>query len=159
MSQKSLSTWIRAAIIGLAIVGIFVYAVLIPSYGASLASEYPEFSNRYLPWMIFLAISALPCYGVLICGWLIAGNIRKDRSFSESNARFLKWIALLVAVDSVYFFIGNIALLFLNMSHPGVVLASLAVIIIGAAITIAAAGLSHLVKKAAVLQEQSDLTI
>ena len=45
------------------------------------------------------------------------------------------------------------------MSHPGVALFSLIVVFAGVAVAVAAAALSYLVKKAAVLQEQSDLTI
>ena len=75
------------------------------------------------------------------------------------NARLLKWISWLAAADSAYFFIGNIVLLFMNMSHPGVTLMSLIVVFGGVAITIASAALSHLIVKAADLQEESDLTI
>ena len=56
-------------------------------------------------------------------------------------------------------FLGNLILTFLNMNHPGILLISLMVIFLGISVSIAAAALSHLVLKAAVLQEQSDLTI
>lgn len=45
------------------------------------------------------------------------------------------------------------------MSHPSVVLFSLVVVFGGIAVAVAAAVLSHLSKKAALLQEQSDFTI
>ena len=45
------------------------------------------------------------------------------------------------------------------MSHPGVLLFSLAVIFAGIAVAVVSAVLSHLVAKAGDLQEQSDLTI
>lgn len=54
---------------------------------------------------------------------------------------------------------GNIIFLFTNMSHPGVALFSLLVVFAGVAVAVASAVLSHLVQKAAVLQEQSDFTI
>ena len=47
----------------------------------------------------------------------------------------------------------------LGMSHPGIVLLSLAVDVVGVGIGIAAAALSHLVYKAAVLKSENDLTI
>ena len=47
----------------------------------------------------------------------------------------------------------------LEMNHPGIVLISLIVVFFGSAVAVAAAVLSHLVLKAALLQEQSDLTI
>ena len=73
------------------------------------------------------------------------------------NARCLRTVSLLAALDAAYFFLGNLVLLFLNMSHPGVVLMSLLVVFAGVAV--AAAALSHLVRKAALLQEENDLTI
>ncbi len=159
MEQKTLSRWLKLAIVLVGVCGLFVCGFAVPAYGRSLVSLYPEFSNRYAPWLIFLTVTALPCFAALIIGWRIAVNIGHDRSFSFENARMLKWISWLAAGDSVFFFIGNAALLFMNMSHPGIVLFSLFFVLAGAAVTAAAAALSHLVRKAAALQEQSDLTI
>ena len=50
-------------------------------------------------------------------------------------------------------------LLLLNMSHPGMTLMSMLIAFFGVAVSIASAALSHLIVKAADLQEQSDLTI
>ncbi|MFR8207704.1 DUF2975 domain-containing protein [Hominenteromicrobium sp.] len=77
----------------------------------------------------------------------------------KKNASLLKSISILSALDAGFFFVGNIVLLLLNMSHPGVVLASFVVVFVGVAVAVASAALSHLVKKAAALQEQSDWTI
>ena len=159
MEQKTLARWLKLVIVIVGLIGLAVYFVIIPSYGVSLRSQYPEFSGRFWPWLIFLWLTGVPCYTALVLGWRIAGNIGRDASFSMMNARLLKWIAYLAAGDSVFFFLGNLALLFLNMSHPGVVLGSLLVVLAGAAVAVAAAALSHLVRKAAALQEDRDLTI
>ena len=45
------------------------------------------------------------------------------------------------------------------MNHPGIVLASLFAVFIGAAIAVAAAALSHLVYKAAQIQTENEGTI
>lgn len=159
MEQKGLATWLKIILVGVGICGLVVYFVVFPSYGESLVSDYPEFSNRFWPWLIFLWISGIPCYAVLVFGWKIAANIGRDQSFSNANAKYLKWIAWLAAGDGVFFFVGNIVLLFTNMSHPGIALFSLLVVFAGVAVAVASAVLSHLVQKAAVLQEQSNLTI
>ena len=96
---------------------------------------------------------------VIYFAWKIATNIGKDLSFTEQNASFLKKISALSVGDAGFFFVGNIVLLFLNMSHPGVVIASFGICFIGVAVAVVSAVLSYLVKKAAALQEQSDLTI
>ncbi|MBR4702873.1 MAG: DUF2975 domain-containing protein [Oscillospiraceae bacterium] len=159
MEQKALAKWLRLVVVLLGLCGLAVYFLLVPGYGLSLRSQYPEFSNRFWPWLGFLWASGLPCWAVLVLGWRIAGNIGRDASFSLRNARYLKWISWLAGFDAVFFFLGNLVLLFLNLSHPGVTLLSLLVVFAGAAIAVASAALSHLVQKAALLQEESDLTI
>ena len=159
MEQKTLSKWLKLILLGMGICGLAVYLLVVPSFGESLRSQYPEFAGRYWPWLIFIWVSGIPCYAVLVLGWRIAANIGRDASFSLENARFLRSIAVLAVLDAAYVFLGNLAMLFLDMSHPGVVLLSLLVVFAGAAVAVAAAALSHLVRKAALLQEENDLTI
>ena len=159
MEQKSLARWLKAIIIGTGLCGILVYAAVVPSMAEYVLEGYPEFAGAILPWKILIWCSAIPCYMVLFYGWDIASGIGADQSFTERNAKNLKWISGFAAGDALFFFLGNIVFLFLNMNHPGVIFASLVVVFIGIAVAVASAALSHLVKKAAALQEQSDLTI
>ncbi len=159
MKQSSLSKWLKFILIGVGICGLVVYLLVMPTYGNALVSQYPEFKQCYYPWIIMLWITAIPCYGVLILGWMIAGNIGKDKSFSMENAGLLKWVSVLAAFDSAFFFTMNVIYLFMNMNHPAILLLSLIVVFFGVAVTIASAVLSHLVAKAAGLQEESELTI
>lgn len=159
MEQKHLSKWLKLILVGVAICGLVVYALVVPMYGMSVRSLYPEFSNRFWPWLIFIWCSGIPFFIVLYYAWRIATNIGNNQSFTEQNAFLLKSISFLSALDAGFFFAGNIILFLLSMSHPGVVIASLVIVFMGIAVAVAAAALSHLVKKAAVLQEQSDWTI
>lgn len=159
MEQKFFSKWLKVVLIGVAICGLVVYALVLPVYGMSLRSLYPEFSNRFWPWLLFIWVSGILCFAVLGYAWKIVTNIGNDRSFTDQNASLLKTISFLSALDAAIFFVGNIVLLFLNMSHPGVVIASLVIVFVGMAVAVDSAALSHLVKKSAVLQEQSDWTI
>lgn len=159
MEQKHLSKWLKLILIGVAICGLVVYALVIPMCGINLRSLYPEFSNRFWPWLIFIWVSGIPCFLVLYYAWRISTNIGNNHSFTDQNASLLKSISILSALDAGFFFVGNIVLLLLNMSHPGVVIASFVIVFVGVAVAVASAVLSHLVKKAAALQEQSDWTI
>ncbi len=159
MEQKTLSNWLKCILVGLGICGVLIYLVAIPAYGLNLRKLYPEFSGRFWPWLIFILGTGIPCCAVLVLSWKITANIGRDRSFSEENAKFLKWISVLTAADAGYFLAGNILLFFLSMSHPAVVLVSFLIVFACVALSIASAVLSHLVKKAAQLQEQSDWTI
>ena len=159
MEQKTLSKWLKGIIIGVGLCGLTVYTAVIPALADYVRDGYPEFAAAILPWKIFIWCSAVPCFAVLFFAWEIASNIGADRSFSNENAKDLKWISGLAAGDALFFFLGNILLLLWNMNHPGIVLASCVIVFIGIAVAVASASLSHLVKKAAALQEQSDLTI
>ena len=159
MKQKSLSVWLKIIIIGVGICGLVCDILVIPELGHSMAGSDPALTRMYLPWLIYLWVCSLPCYAALVMSWIIARNIGRDRSFSVENARYMKYISVLAAADTALFFIVDIVYLFLNMNHPGVLILSLFVVFAGVAISIAAAVLSHLIAKAADLQDQSDLTI
>ncbi len=159
MSQKNLSKWLKGIIAGMAVCGAIIYLYLIPVWGRDLVEANPEFLNCYIPWLAVLLISAIPCYWGLYFGWKIAAEIGKDNSFSRENASYLKNISMLAALDSVYFFGANLVLMLLGMNHPGIFLLSLFVVFAGIAVTVVAAALSHLVKKAADMKEENELTI
>ncbi len=160
MTQKNLSAWLKAVIIGTGIFGLIVFGGLIPAYGSSFASMNPELAYCYWPWLVFLWLCSVPCFASLFFGWKIAENIGADNSFSSDNAKKLKIISALAAGDSAFFFIGNWALVFMDMSHPGVaIIFAPLVVFVGAAISVVCAALSHLVYKSAVMKTENDLTI
>ena len=159
MSQLKLSKWLKAIIIGAGSCGAIVYFFFLPFYGRDIVVAYPEFSYYYWPWQIFLWITAVPCYAALICSWIIADEIGRDNSFCSRNARLLKWISLLAAGDSAFFFLGIIIFAVLGMSHPGVVILSIFIVFVGIAVTVTFAALSHLVYKAARIREENEWTI
>lgn len=159
MELKKLATWLKVILIGVGACGVAFLGVAAPMCGAYFRTNYPELAWGFWPWLAFLWASGVPCFAVLGIAWKIVSNIEKNQSFSLENARLFRWISRLAAGDAGFFFVGNLALLLLNISHPSVVLASLVVDFIGVAVAVAAAALAYLVGKAADLQEQSDYTI
>ena len=159
MTQTSLSAWLKAVILGIAFCGVILCGVLLPTIGKDIITENPEFSSWYRPWFAVLWIAAAPCYLALYNGWKVTVEIGRDRSFSMENAIYLKRISMLAIADTAYFFLANLLLFFMNMNHPGIFIASLFVDFTGAVIAVVAAALSHLVQKAAVMQQENDLTI
>ena len=159
MTQKNLAGWLKAIIIGLVVLALLVYGLLIPFMGRSIVEEAPEFRSWYVPWLIFAWLTAIPCFIAAVFAWKVASNIGRDRSFSMDNAVLLKRIAGLAALDGAVVFTGDVVLILLGMNHPGVAIALLMVVFLCAAVSVACAALSHLVKKAADLQQESDLTI
>ncbi len=160
MKQKTLALLLKIVIVGVAVCAAVVYAAIIPETGKSLAElGGGEFAPMLTPWLVFVSLTALPVAAALVLAFVIAVNIGRGRSFCMRNAKLLAVISVLAAVDSAYFLIGILVLFFLGMNHPGIFILSLMVCFAGLAVTVAAAALSHYARKAAVLQEQNDLTI
>ena len=159
MKLTTIEKYLKLIIIGFAICGLLVYAMILPNVGQSLAGNYPEFAHWYYPWLIFLWITVIPCYLVLVSAWKVAGNIGADRSFSYENGKYFKQIALYAGGDSIFFFLGNIGLWLAGYNHPGIMVVSMILVFFGFAITLASKSLAQLVDNAAELQEESEWTI
>ncbi|MBQ8696539.1 MAG: DUF2975 domain-containing protein [Clostridia bacterium] len=159
MNQKSLAIWMKVVLTAMGIFGLALFAVAVPMKANEFIRQYSGFEPYYLPWVCLVCATGIPCYGVIVLGWRIASNIGRDRSFCRENASCLKWVSFLSAGDSALLFIGSAALWLCGMDHLGILFTSFLVVFIGIAISAAAAILSHLVAKAAVLQEENDLTI
>ena len=159
MKQKELAFWLKFIVIGTAVCGAVIYAGIIPHFLKYLVEQNSFAEKNFWPWLVSIWISAIPCYMVLIFGWLIAGNIGKDNSFSIANARHLKWASYMALIDAVYYFIINGIFLLLDMSHPFVMGIALIICFVGTAFSVCAAALSHLVIKASEIKEENDLTI
>lgn len=159
MKQKLVLFWLKLFLIVIAICGLALYAFALPALGLKIKAHNPEFSHCFWPWLIFLLISGIPCLAVLALAGKILSAIGKNMAFTMQNAALLKAISILAAADTAFFFAGNLVFLFLNMNHPGILLMSLAVDFAGLTVAALFAVLSQLVRKAAELQEQSDLTI
>ena len=159
MSQKSLVKWIQGILIGFAVCGFIFYGGLIPNIGLGFVDSYPEFGYMFVPWLVFILLTGIPCYIFLYYAWKITLNIDNDNSFCMENSMHLKKMAYLTLFDTVFFMVGNIIYFFLGMNHPGVLLGSILVVFVGVAISVACAALSHLVSNAAGIKEENDLTI
>lgn len=159
MKQESLAKWLKGAIVVVFLCGLILCLYVLPIWGKKVIEENFQLAGAFLPWMIFLWIASLPCFSVLIFGWKVAGEIRVNRSFSESNAKSLKYVSILAMVDSVFFFLGNVIYLVLGLSRLGILFLSCIIVFVGIAISVASALVSHLVYKAASMQEENELTI
>lgn len=156
MNRLNFANRLKVILIGAAVCGLILYAFLLPYLGGQI---FPNDALAFWGYLCFLWISGIPCYAVLVLAWRIVRNIGQDRSFTEENAVLLRRISTLAAVDAGYIFVGNPVLILLGVGHVTFVLLSVIIVFAGIAVSVAAAALSHLVLRAAELQEQSDLTI
>lgn len=159
MKLTAIEKCLKGIIIGFAICGGIAAALILPNLGGIFRMRYPEFSHWFYPWLIFLWITIIPCYLVLISAWKVAGNIGADQSFSYENGTHFKRISFYALADSIFFFAGNILFWLIGINHPGIVIISLLIVFVGLSISLACKALSQLVDNAAKLQEENDLTI
>lgn len=159
MKHENLAKQLKVIILGMGLCGILIYLWIIPMLGKEVVSYAPDFAGAYMPWLVFIWATAIPCYAALWFAWKIASNIGRDNSFCVENGIYMNRIAKLAAGDGIFFFLGNILLLLMNYNHPGIIIVSLFIVFIGLGIAVAASALSHLIMDAADLQEQSDFTI
>lgn len=159
MKQKELSRWLR----GVVVIGWIACALLAwpiaPKLAWDAATDVPELA--YLAWPC-LAIFWLGLVVVAVAmgfAWRIFAEIGRDNSFCRENARRLRAISFLALADTVLCILSMLALLLLHALHPGIFLLMLLIAAIGSGIAIASAALSHLTLKAALLQDENDLTI
>lgn len=159
MEQRKMVKWLKFLVIFVAICGLILCTVVIPVVGRELSGVSPELGRYFKPWVTFVWMLAIPCFAALIHAWMIFSNIEKNKAFSMENAKHMEKISYLAGADTIALISGNIVLLILNMNHPSVFLVFLMIGIIGIGISVAAAVLSHLIQKAANLQDENDLTI
>ena len=159
MKQKELSILLRVVVIlcwcGCALVG----GLIVPAMAWETAEMNPDLAYLKWPCLIFFWCALAVVAAALVCAYQIFADIGRDKSFTAKNARRLRLISHLALTDTVAWLIGTVALAVLAPMHPMFLLGMLAVLVVGAAFTVAASALSHLTLKAAALQDENDLTI
>ena len=159
MKQQELSRWLRMIVLLTGAITAVFLCLIAPSMGQDIAAANPEYAFMLAPALIFLAVSAVPFYLALYRAYRVLQQVGRDHSFCAENAAHLKAISRLALIDTLWYFLGAVALVIGNVGHPSVLLGMGLVIFIGVAAAVAAATLSHLVQKAAALQSENELTI
>lgn len=143
----------------MACLGLGFYAVVVPWSLSTFVDQYPEFGYYFYPWLFFVLITALPLYVILILGWRVSGEMQKDMLFTQKNAKSLRLVALLLAGDAVFFFVGNIVYWLINLNFPGVVIASFIFCVFVVLICGAVWILADMVDKASDIREENESII
>lgn len=158
MSHSSLSKILKTITIILMLGFVVFMAVVVPIAGKRWAFM-GDGKNVFLPWAVMIWVAAVPCVIALVLFWQICNEISRDNSFSEINAVKMKKISFCAFFDAIFFAAGNVIYLIMNMNSILVFGLSLIVCMIGGAVGIAAAILSRLITKAAVMKQENELTI
>ncbi len=157
MSHRDLSKILKIFTVIIALFCIIFFFLVLPLVGWKVA--FVDGKRVFWQWAVFLWLAAIPCFVALYKFAKICTEISRDNSFSKINTRYLNDIAKCALIDSVFFFIGNLVFLILNMSTLSVFAVSLVIDCGGIAVSLAAVILSRLVSKAAEMKEENELTI
>lgn len=157
MNQKGLSLMLRLLVAVVAAAGAALSVVLI-RYGHALCLERNQ-PQLFVPCLIFFLLTLAVVYVALVLAWRMFASIGRDQSFTLDNARRLKCISWLSFADALAYLLALPVLVNVTAVKPLTVLVLLLLAFAGLCMTVASACLSHLVKKAADLKSDQDLTI
>ena len=160
MQPKRFSILMKSVIIALAVFGAGFYFYFMPR-ALQVIENLKIFTEKslFLPWLILVVLTCIPCYAVLVLAWGMAVSVQNDKQFSHKNSGRLKKIAFCAIADTLFFFVGNIIFWIIGINIPAVVIVSAIILFVGIAFSAACEVLSGMVEKAAILQEENDLTI
>ena len=157
MNQKGLSLMLRLLVALVAAAGLALSAALVRfGHAQCLARGQMEL---FVPCLVFFLLTLAAVYAALLLAWRMFASIGRDQSFTAANARRLKYMSWLACGDAVAYLLALPLLSAVTSIQPFTVLVLLGLAFVGVCLSVACACLSHLVKKAADLKQDQELTI
>ena len=149
----------KLAAVAAAALGLLAAFVLLPTLASAMLEEYPAYQKWYWPGLVYCWIVLLPGFAGLWEFWKICVQIGRDDSFSQENARSLFRICLLALTMAALLAAGVAVLCLLGMGLPALLIAMLGFAAACALVALLANALSQLVRRAAAIKSENDLTI
>ena len=149
----------KLAAVAAAALGLLAAFVLLPALASAMLEEYPAYQKWYWPGLVYCWIVLLPGFAGLWEFWKICVEIGRDNSFSQKNARSLFRICLLALTMAALLAVGVAALCLLGMGLPALLIAMLGFAAACALVALLANALAQLVRRAAAIKSENDLTI
>ena len=149
----------KLAALAAALIGLLAAFVFLPMLASALLEEFPAYQKWYWPCLIYGWVVLLPGFAGLWEFWKICVEIGRDNSFSQKNARSLFRICLLALTMAALLAVGVAALCLLGMGLPALLIAMLGFAAACALVALLANALSQLVRRAAAIKSENDLTI
>ena len=149
----------KLAALAAALIGLLAAFVFLPMLASALLEEFPAYQKWYWPCLIYGWVVLLPGFAGLWEFWKICVEIGRDNSFSQKNARSLFRICLLALTMAALLAVGVAALCRLGMGLPALLIAMLGFAAACALVALLANALAQLVRRAAAIKSENDLTI
>ena len=149
----------KLAALAAALIGLLAAFVFLPILASALLEEFPAYQKWYWPCLIYGWVVLLPGFAGLWEFWKICVEIGRDNSFSQKNALSLFRICLLALTMAALLAVGVAALCLLGMGLPALLIAMLGFAEACALVALLANALAQLVRRAAAIKSENDLTI
>ena len=111
MNTKRTAFILRVILIGFALLGVGLIVLLLINEADVFPQAFkpiPLNESSFHLWIGFLCAAMVPCFAVLVLGWLIANHIKRDNTFSVENSKLLKTVGIISAVDSAFFLCSTV---------------------------------------------------
>ncbi len=155
MKQKELSILLRVIVAVCALAALAFGAIVCITAAKSILFD-RNWESVYLSLTVLLFV---PLFAALWELWHIFAEIGRDNSFCLENALRLRRVSFYALADTILELISAMLLLSLDASHLVWLPVKLLLMLVGTAMAVASAALSHLTRKAALLKDENDLTI
>ncbi|HIS03288.1 MAG TPA: DUF2975 domain-containing protein [Candidatus Pullichristensenella avicola] len=149
----------KLAALAAALIGLLAAFVFLPMLASALLEEFPAYQKWYWPCLIYGWAVLVPGFAGLWEFWKICVEIGRDNSFSQKNARSLFRICTLAVTMAALLAVGVAALCLLGMGLPMLLIAMLGFAAACALVALLSNALSLLVRRAAAIQTENDLTV
>lgn len=163
MKTSKLSVVVKGSIIAFGLCGLvmcllwYPFSISLSTMGVVAATPTLEQNVQMWTQLLFYWGVSIPCFIVLAIAWRISTAIKKDEVFSSKVAKQIKKCTIILLVDVIIFFIGNIVFMLLGWNDFAFIYFIIAVI--GIVVVSVLSVVSHYVTKAAILQEETEGTI
>lgn len=155
MKQKELSILLRVIVAVCALAALAFGAIVCITAAKSILLDH-NWESVYLSLTTLLFV---PLFAALWELWHIFAEIGRDNSFCLENALRLRRVSFYALADTILELTSAMLLLSLDASHLVWLPVKLLLMLVGTAMAVASAALSHLTRKAALLKDENDLTI
>lgn len=159
MNQKKMSIMLKTIAVFAGIMGIICLAIIMPFMARECRIMYEEAAYLYWPGMCFGWLIGVLFFIALYQFWKICNEIGRDNSFSEENMRSLNIISVSALAAAGICFVGLVSLILNGTISIGFFVLMSLLVFVSLTISIIATVLSHLVKKAYELKQESEFTI
>ncbi|MDE6276227.1 MAG: hypothetical protein K2M75_06805 [Clostridia bacterium] len=153
MDDKKVSWILRSAIILVGIFGVAVCAFWWPFSisltAVGIAQDNPPITSaqsiEFWVQFVFYQLVSLPCFAILVLAWLVTNRIYAGEFLHLSTFKLIKTASLILFIDLVVYFIGNLVFTFLKWNDFAIIYYFLGAI--GVAVALCMSVIAHFIKK------------